>query len=94
MWSPRNGIGLGDPHESIQLFGLARQDLTRFVKGLSDADWDETAVHPRHGSMSLEVQAVHVLGHDGYHLDAISSMLPIARLAGVGIREPNCDYAM
>lgn len=86
--------GLGDPHESIQLFGFGRQKLTRFFKGLSEADWDKAAVHPRHGSMSLEVQAVHVLGHDGYHLDAISTMLAIAGLAEAGIREPNSDYAM
>ena len=41
--------------------------------------------------MSLEVQVVHVLGHDGYHLDAITTMMALAGLAEAGLVEPESD---
>ncbi len=80
-----------DPHDSVRRFARARWDLVQFFKNLRDEDWGKVITHPRHGEMSLEVQAVHVLGHDGYHLDAITSMLALAGLAEAGLAEPPND---
>ena len=80
-----------DPHDSIRRFARARWDLVRFFKDLNDEQWGKVTTHPRHGAMSLEVQAVHALGHDGYHLDAITSMLALAGLAEAGLQESVSD---
>jgi hypothetical protein len=80
-----------DPHESIRRYSVVRYQLLQLFKGLKAADWEKTTTHPRHGAMSLEVQAVHVLGHDGYHLDAITSMMALAGLAEAGLAEPATD---
>jgi len=80
-----------DPHDSVRRFARARWDLVRFFNDLKEEDWAKVTEHPRHGSMSLEVQAVHALGHDGYHLDAITSMLALAGLAEAGLNEPVSD---
>ena len=80
-----------DPHDSVRRYAQARYKLVRFFHDLGAKDWDKTSVHPRHGAMSLEVQAVHVLGHDGYHLDAITSMLALAGLAEAGLGDPPSD---
>ena len=83
-----------DPHDSVRRFGQARFRLLQFFRGLGPADWTKSSVHPRHGAMSLEVQLVHVLGHDGYHMDAITSMMAIAGLAEAGLIEPDPDQPM
>jgi len=80
-----------DPHDSVRRYAQNRYRLVQFFRGLSQSQWEKTAVHPRHGAMSLEVQAVHALGHDGYHLDAITSMLALAGLAEAGLAEPPSD---
>ena len=93
MAKERN-YGRTDPHVSIQKFGQARYDLVRFFRGLKPDEWALSITHPRHGAMSLEVQAVHVLGHDGYHLDAVSSMLAIAGVTEPSLSEPSADQAV
>jgi uncharacterized damage-inducible protein DinB len=80
-----------DPHDSVRRYAQARYRLLQFFRGLSAGDWDKLSVHPRHGTMTMEVQAVHVLGHDGYHLDAITSMLALAGIAEAGLAEPPSD---
>lgn len=80
-----------DPHDSVRRFARARYDLVRFFRILKEDEWDKSTVHPRHGTMSLEVQAVHALGHDGYHLDAITTMMALAGLAEAGMEEPPND---
>jgi hypothetical protein len=80
-----------DPHESVQRYAQARHRLVQFFRALGAADWTKSAVHPRHGAMSLEVQAVHVLAHDGYHLDAITTMMALAGLAEAGLVEIETD---
>ena len=87
----RNHYNAQDPHEAVRRYAQARYRLVQFFRGLGQADWEKTSVHPRHGAMSLEVQAVHVLGHDGYHLDASTTMLALAGLAEAGLAEPPSD---
>ena len=85
------GYARMDPHDAARRFSVARYELLRFFKGLSAQDWVKTAIHPRHGTMSLEIQAVHVLGHDGYHLDAIASMMALAGLAEMNLADLGTD---
>ena len=80
-----------DPHDSVRRFARGRYDLVQFFRKLKEDEWAKTIVHPRHGTMTMEVQAVHVLGHDGYHLDAITSMMALAGLAEAGLAEPPND---
>lgn len=80
-----------DPHDALNKFATARYELLRLFRGLTPEDWAKSVDHPKHGPMSLEIQAVHVLGHDGYHLDAISSMMALAGIAEAGMAEPAMD---
>jgi uncharacterized damage-inducible protein DinB len=80
-----------DPHDSLRRYAQARSKLFKFFRDLGPEDWEKSTTHPRHGAMSLEVQAVHVLGHDGYHLDAITTMMALAGLAEAGLAEPPSD---
>jgi uncharacterized damage-inducible protein DinB len=81
-----------DPHEAVMRFARARYDLVKFFKRLKPEDWDKSIVHPKHGPMTLEAQAVHAYGHDGYHMDAIASMMALAGLAEPGLGMPATDH--
>jgi hypothetical protein len=63
------------PLEKVQLFAERRLKLIDFLKGREDNDWQRVGVHPKNGPMTLEAQAVHALGHDGYHLDFLARTL-------------------
>jgi uncharacterized damage-inducible protein DinB len=89
----KNKYNTLDPHDSVRRYAQNRYKLSRFFHDLGPKDWDKTSVHPRHGAMSLEAQMVHVLGHDGYHLDAITSMFALAGLAEAGLYEQAPDQA-
>lgn len=64
-----------DPREKAELFARRREALVEFLRARQPQDWARVGVHPKNGRMSLEAQAVHVIGHDGYHLDFLARML-------------------
>src|SRR5687768_17263379 len=61
--------------EGAELFMSRRRSLVEYLVALPDDAWGRAAVHPRHGPMTVEAQAVHVLGHDGYHLGYLARLL-------------------
>jgi hypothetical protein len=65
------------PLEMVQLFAERRQKLIEFLKAREASEWHRTCIHPKNGSMTLEAQAVHVLGHDGYHFDYLARTLVV-----------------
>ena len=81
-----------DPHDSVRRYAQARYKLVQYFRELKPDDWTRSTVHPRHGEMTMEVQAVHVLGHDGYHMDAVTSMMALAGLAEAGLAEPPSNH--
>lgn len=69
------GFSRSDPHEQADIFAARREALADLLSVLSDGQWDRVGIHPKNGEMTIEAQAVHVLGHDGYHLDYLTKYL-------------------
>jgi uncharacterized damage-inducible protein DinB len=63
------------PGVAAELLRKRRSDLVGILAALPEEAWERHATHPRHGPMSVEAQAVHVLGHDGYHLGYLARLL-------------------
>ncbi|MFY9234046.1 MAG: DinB family protein [Fimbriimonadaceae bacterium] len=63
------GFAVADPHERLEIFRERRARLVALFRELGEEQWSRAGMHPKNGPMTLEAQAVHILGHDGYHLD-------------------------
>lgn len=74
-FATERNYGSSNPDESIGRFADNRASLLAFFSSLPAEDWSRATVHPRHGRMTLEAQAVHILGHDGYHLKYLTELL-------------------
>lgn len=64
-----------DPREQVRLFGERRHATAEFLRGLAEADWSKTVVHPERGVQSVDDMANLLLGHDLYHLEQLSGYL-------------------
>lgn len=71
------GFALSNPHVKAQEFAERRERLVSILEPLTDDQWQRIGIHPnpRNGPMTIEAQAVHVLAHDGYHMDYLSRHL-------------------
>lgn len=70
-----HNYAISSPLQQAQVFAEKRERLRALLKGLSEEEWARKGTHPAHGPVSVEAQAVHALGHDGYHLDFLARHL-------------------
>jgi hypothetical protein len=70
-----NDYAQSDPGKCLQRYRQGRDELVRFLGGLGDAAWDETAEREFVGVLTLQQQASMVLSHDGYHLRQAAQFL-------------------
>jgi hypothetical protein len=63
------------PREALERIRRNRVENLEFLKSLSDDEWDRAGLHPTRGPMTLEVQAIHMLAHDGYHFRQLLDLL-------------------
>lgn len=73
------GYAQSDPQANLHLFRAGRSALIAFLDSLQDGEWEHAGYRERIGPMTLEVQAVHALGHDGYHLQQAAQWLTAGR---------------
>ena len=64
-----------DPYDSLTRFQAEREDTLRFLGGLLDEEWQRTGMIMGRISMTIEVLAVHIAGHDGYHTGQVADWL-------------------
>lgn len=70
-----NSYAASDPHERARAFAEARKETLGFLSGIEEADWDRIGIHPAHGKLTLESQFIHIMAHDGYHLEFLAKHL-------------------
>lgn len=64
-----------DPHHSLSVIREERPKLIEFLKHLPEEAWQRTAQRELLGVITLEGQAVLMLGHDGYHTQQTADYL-------------------
>lgn len=62
-----NDYAHSDPHASLARFRAGRTALIAFLRALPEAAWERVGHRELVGSLTIEGQAVLILGHDGYH---------------------------
>lgn len=67
----QNDYAHSDPIAGIHRFQESRKVMMDVLLNLSDDDWGRTALKKPLGDLSVELQCVLVLAHDGYHLHQI-----------------------
>ena len=70
-----NSYSRSDRTQSVARFADLRKTSIKTLDALSERDWQELATHSSHGPMTLEIQAVHMLAHDGYHIRQLFTLL-------------------
>ena len=64
-----------DITEQLNLFSERRKETVAFLSSLRPADWDEHAVHPERGVLTVRDQANMLPGHDMYHVEQLVAMI-------------------
>jgi hypothetical protein len=72
------GYAASQPRQSLAVLHERRRDLVEWLRSLEEAEWDRSGRHERHGVMTVEMQAVQIMTHDGSHLQQVASWLAVA----------------
>ena len=64
-----------DPRAEADRFVSERATTLQYVASLPADAWERVGVHAKIGPMSIEVHAVQMLVHDGFHLEYLSRLL-------------------
>ena len=66
-----------DPHAGLARFREGRAALIAFLRTLPESAWERVGHREIVGTISIEGQAVMILGHDGYHTRQIVQWLAV-----------------
>jgi len=64
-----------DIEEQLALFAAERAKTVAMLRGLADADWEQSAVHELRGRFTVRDQAYFFVCHDGYHAEQLLGLL-------------------
>jgi hypothetical protein len=70
-----------DPWHSLNRLQESRRNISCLLRSLPDADWERVGINALLGPMSIEIQAVQIACHDGYHAGQIVELLGLAKQA-------------
>lgn len=65
-----------DVNEQLRKFAMERAETVAWVRKVPTEAWDNVAHHPEAGDMRLSEIVNMIVGHDMYHLEQLSAVLP------------------
>ncbi len=65
-----------DVNEQLRKFEIERAETVALLRKLEPESWDLMAHHPERGNLRLSDMANMMVGHDVYHLEQLSAVLP------------------
>ena len=64
-----------DPKHQLENFLVSRLELSKWLRGLSEAEWKRSGTRPGVGEFSVEEGATLMIAHDCYHLEQVAAWL-------------------
>ena len=64
-----------DPLVQLERYHTGRNRLVDYLRTVPDDMWQKPGLRPELGTISVEILAVMILGHDGYHTKQIAEWL-------------------
>ena len=77
QWAIDNDYAHADFAEQLALFRSRREKLCAQFAALTPEQWMRAGLRDEIGSITVYDLAVHILGHDGYHLRQVVEFRPI-----------------
>lgn len=68
--------GATDINEQLRKFEIERAETVALLRKIEPEAWDFVAHHPERGDLRLSDIANMIVGHDVYHLEQLSAVLP------------------
>lgn len=75
MASDKNYAGT-DVNEALRRFAIERAETVALVRQIPAEAWDNVAHHPELGDMRLSEIVNMIGGHDMYHIEQLTAVLP------------------
>ncbi len=66
-----------DPAVQLARFAEMRTELCRYVEGLTDEEMQRFVLCPHRGKVTVIDQLAFALGHDVFHLDQLTGVVPV-----------------
>lgn len=71
-----NGYANTDVWQQAELFARERRATAELIRSISGDQWERSVRHPERGPQSVADLANLLLGHDLYHIEQLTSLLP------------------
>jgi hypothetical protein len=74
-WADERQYIRNDAGEAVRAFRRRREESLAYLRGLSEAQWARSGVHPTYGRMTVTDIAVMMVWHDDNHLEQLRRAL-------------------